>query len=524
MEITSPNSLWKDYDVSALPLNISYLSEKKEGDAVVKELYFDGYITVDGRTRAYLKISEHPSPKGVILYLSHSDGGVNDALIGKLFDFGYTVAVLDYLGKSDFYPRFTIYQRSLSHCNCRGEKEFEAREDAKSSQWYIWTCLARRAIKLLRETYDKNIFALGVGLGGNTVYKLSVFDDGLTACATLLNIIPAVVGSGNAIINYHASLENSAYAPFCRVPMFTAVSSNDEDGSLDDMSVLANNTGSLKAFRIVERAFAGGIKTVYSDIDRFFSGCADSSIDLLDIKLTAANSDGNLYFNISTNGDEQESENLNPKLFVAFCSCDPPFRNWMKIPVISLDGSKFMAHINVCQDNKPIDAFINFTNKNGIMQSSALLTVIPKNLGIKGREGVNHRKIYDGSMGEDGWTSRDGGNVSLVQGPFGIDGITCDSKSLISFKPGDPLFKVPADTLLQIMASGEPQTLCVTVSDKNNSYSCQVEIKNAEDWHKFSLSHINFKGANGPLSDWSNILTLEFYSEKQFIIGSVLWV
>ena len=89
----------------------------------------------------------------------------------------------------------------------------------------MWTCIARRAVKLLKKLYDADIFALGIGLGGCTVYKLAAFDDGIKACATLLNINPQVSGSGNDIINYHASLDNSAYAPFCRVPFFMAVSS-----------------------------------------------------------------------------------------------------------------------------------------------------------------------------------------------------------------------------------------------------------------------------------------------------------
>ena len=36
MDITSPINLWKDYDVSALPLNVSELSPKTENDITVK--------------------------------------------------------------------------------------------------------------------------------------------------------------------------------------------------------------------------------------------------------------------------------------------------------------------------------------------------------------------------------------------------------------------------------------------------------------------------------------------------------
>lgn len=525
MDITSPINLWKDYDVSALPLNVSELSPKTENDITVKELYFDGYTTVDGRTRTFLKILVNNESKGVILYLSDHIG-VNESLVKSFYDLGYTVAILDYMGRSDELARYTMYPNSLSECNKRGISEFEISETGQLPHWYIWTCIARRSVKLLSEYYpDKKLFALGVGLGGSTVFKLATFDDGLCGCATLLNILPKVNGSGNTLINYHASLDNIAYAPITKIDMFMAVSSNDTDGSLDSMSELAENTQSLKTFRIVERSFADGIVSVYGDLDKFFTSRCNSQ-DLPRPHISASNSEGNLYFNIDIPDIINVPDEMLPQLnlYVSFCIEEAPFRNWMNIQTISLGKDKYMAHINVCQANKPINAFATLNYPSGVRQSSTLLSVIPKTLGIQSKQGVNHRKIYDGSMGTDGWTSRFGGKITLVNGPYEIEGVTSNDNSLITFKPGDPLFKVTADTLLQIMVCGKPQNLSVTVRDRDNFYNCTVEIKNSDDWHKFSLSHMNFKGTSGTLPDWSQILMLEFSSDYDFTVGSVLWV
>lgn len=522
MEITSPGSLWKDYDVSALPLNERELSEKAENGAVVREFYFDGHATVDGRVRAFLRIFQHDAAKGVILYLAGADGDAIDP-VKTLFECGYTVAVLDYMGKTE-KGRFTLYPKSLEHCNVHGATEYECIGDAQNSRWFIWTCLARRAVKLLSGLYENNkLFALGSGIGGSTVYKLATFDDGLTSCVTLSNIIPKVVGSGNHIINYHASLENSAYSSLCRVPLFMAVCSNAEDGSLDEMSELAENTASLKKFRIFERALSCGIVEAYPEIDKFFSAPIQNTVSP---EITATNSQNNLYLNISLKKDrDDDGENkFTIELFVSFCIEDARFRNWMNVPALSLADNVYMAHINVCNENKPIHAFVRVTDGNGDIQSSKLLTVLPKSLGIHATPGVEHRKIYDGSMGEDGWTSRDGGKIKLVAGPFDIVGVSSETNSLIIFKLGDPLFKVPTDTLLQVMVSGAPQNLTVKVADKNTTYTAQVYLPTSDNWHKFSLSHINFKGPNGPLADWSQILMLEFSSDEKFIVGSVLWV
>ncbi len=523
MDITSPINLWKNYDVLALPLNKSALSQKNKNGFTVSEYYFDGFTTVDGRARAYIKIYECENAKGAVLYLADRSAKADVELLAKLHDCGYTVAVLDYLGKAD-RERYTMYPKSLEGCNLDGVEEFSIPDDA-TSNWYVWTCIARRAIKLIQELYGEiNIFALGVGLGGCTVYKLAAFNDGLTACATLLNIIPNVVGEGNSLINYRASLDNSAYASICEVPMFMALASNDPDGSLDGMSELAKNTASLKHFRIVERAMRGGIKAAYDDLLEFFDDRA-KNVECEPIpQITPSNSEKNLYVNIALNSQSEAERDIQVRLYVSFCIEHAPYRNWMKLPIISLGNDNYMAKINVCQDNRPIYAFANVIYNGKTVRTSNLLGIMPKSMGVQANPGVGHRKIYDGSMGEDCWTTRDGSAVKPVKGLYDIEGVTSDSGSLLTFKLGDPLFGVPPDTLLQLMLCGEPQTVTVSVSDETNKYECTVEITNDSDWHKFSLSHMNFKGAAGMLANWSQILVLEFTSDKQFILGSAIWV
>ena len=521
MDITSPITLWKEYGALALPLNKSALSQKNENGVTVREFYFDGYTTVDGRTRAYIKIYESAQKKGSVLYLADKTGKVNAELLNKFLDFGYSVAVLDYLGKSE-RERYTMYPKSLSACNLDGVDKFSIVSDVNSN-WYVWTCISRRAIKLLEELYEgAPVFALGVGLGGTTVYKLAAFNDGLSACATLLNILPNVEGEGNSLINYRASLDNAAYATISTVPMFMAVCSNDNDSSLDNMAELAKNTKSLKQFRIVERAFTAGIKSVYDNLINFFAGRAEGEPTEQRPDIEPSNSDKNLYFNISIN-DVAADRDLQVKLYVAFCIEQAPFRNWMNIPLISLGKDKYMAKINVCQENRPIYAFVNAIYDGKTVYSSDMISVVPKSIGVVARAGVGHRKIYDGSMREDCWLSRNGDPVTAVKGPYGIDGVSSNG-SLITFKPGDPLFSVPPDTLLQIMVCGKPQTLNVSVAGKNEKYDCSVFIKNEGEWQTISLSHMNFKGKTGMLADWSSVLLLEFTSDSEFIIGSVIWV
>lgn len=520
MEITSPINLWKGYDVYALPFNVAELSERKTPTHTVKDFYFDGYTTVDGRTRAYVKIYEPDLAKGVILYMGGDSRAIDDELIHAFSQNGYVVAELDYMGESDIEPRYTLYPKSLTYCNARGKTEFEPPSDSSSSCWFIWTCMARRAIAILKQRYDLPIFAIGKGLGGTTVYKLAAFDDGLSGVCTLLNILPEIKGSSNLLINYRASLDNTAYAPLSKQPIMMVVCSNDEDNSLDTMSALAKETTSLKCLRIIERAFSGGISAAYNQVDVFFTNALKTESNKIQPLITASNSENKLYFNISAPNGSTDCE---IELYAAFCVSTPSYRNWSKIHTLSLGDGEYMAHADVLQDDKPVYAFVNAT-KDEYTASSCLLTVLPKALHIPAAPTVKRRLIYDGSMGKDVWTSPDGGKIEVTHGLFGIDGITSSSHKIATFKPGDQLYRANNDSLLQIMISGTAQSVTLILSDEIGKYSCKIDIPNGDNWHKFTLSHEDFKCDGMQLADWSKIILLEFDAESDFIISSVLWV
>lgn len=523
MDITGTNSLWKDYDVSALPLNPSALSVKTENGITLREFYYDGFTTVDGRVRAYIRILENPIASGVVLYLPDGD---DMEPAETFYNNGFTVAILDYAGKRLDRKRFTMYPEQLSACNINDKTSFDAPDDALYSCWFIWTCMARRAILLLKELYPTNkIFAFGKKLGGTTVYKLCAFDDGLTAAATALSVLPEVNGSGNQMINYKAALDNYAYAAITKIPLFMAVASNDEDGSLDDMSELAQTTASLQCIRILERAFSGNIHVTYEQILGFFGAYTTSAPICLRPTIKAINSENKLYFNINIK-DLRDDERLHEKveLFAAFCVKDPKHRNWTNISLLRLAGNEYMAHADVLQNEKPVYAFVNMTDTEGNTVSSTVTSIIPKSLGIPSSAAVNRRMLYDGSLGKDVWASPGGGNLKVAAGPFDIEGITSDSHMLVTFKPGDLLYTADKDALLQVIVSGSAKQLTVEVSDGNDTYTSTVSLPNSSDWHKFTLAYTDFKSTNGQILDWSKIIMIKLHSDADFIISSMLWV
>lgn len=526
MEVTSPGSLWREFAAAALPFNLSELSEKTVDGVTVKEYYFDGFATLDGRVRAFMRIHEKTDHKGVILYLSDTANESDNHAIKFFNDSGYTVAMLDLLGKSNEITRFTIYPRSLASCNSRNASSFDAPDDVLTSCWYVWMCLARKATLLIKSKYENtNIYALGKGIGGSTVYKLCAFNDGITACATILNIIPNVNGTGNPMIYYRAALDNYAYAPLTETPLFMAVASNDEDGSFDAMSLLADKTESLDCFRIVERSFSSGINIVYPQIVDFFENTTSDNANLPELKIKATNSDNNLYFNIGIDGDDEAlAEYKNVSLLAAFCIENPKLRNWTNLPLVSLGGKEFLARADVHMNTAPVYAFVNISNDSGDVISSKLISLIPKSLGIPSQPAVKRHLIYEGSMGKDVWSSPNGGSVNTKSGLFDIDGVYSDAHSLATFKPGDMMYRADEGVLLQIMVSGKPQKITISVYDDKNEYTFDVNIPNYDKWYKFTLSQTDFKNKGGQLSSWSKINMIKFTSSEEFLISSVLWV
>lgn len=526
MDVTSPGSLWRDFDAAALPLNLSELSVKTENGITIKEYYFDGFTTIDGRVRAFMRIYERPKHKGVVLYMSDTADNSDADAIKYFNDNGYTVGVLDFLGQSDSITRYTLYPHSLSLCNCRNQKTFDAYDDILKSRWYVWMCMARKATLMLKTLYENaKIFALGKGLGGSTVYKLCAFNDGITACATLLNIVPNITGSGNPLIFYRAALDTTAYASLTSTPLFMAIASNDEDGSFDSMSALADKTESLKCLRIVERSFSSGINVVYPQIERFFEKTAIGEINFPSPSIKASNSDDNLYFNIVVDGDDSAiAEYNNVSLFAAFCIENPTRRNWTNLPIVNLGGRESLARADVHINTKPVYAFVNISNADGDVISSTLISLMPKSLGISSQPTVKRHLIYEGSMGNDVWTSPDGGSVNTKSGLFGIDGVYSDAHSLATFKPGDLMYCANEGVLLQIMVSGKPQTINISVYDDTNEYTFSIDVPNFDKWYKFTLSNTDFKNKCGQLSSWSKINMIKFTSSDEFLISSVLWV
>lgn len=526
MEITNPSSLWKDYDAAALPICEYALSEKSVNGFSVKEYYFDGLYAADGKVRAFISITEHPESKGVIIYMPNRNGVVGDEVPQELVSRGYTVAVLDYIGKAEDNARFTLYPKSLSDCNCYGVKEFTAPQDALTSCWYVWTCLARRAKLLLDKLYPgMHIFALGNGLGGSTVYKLSTFNDGFTACATMLNVLPTMRGSGNHLINYRAALDNTAYASLGKVPMMMTIASNDEDKMFDEMSELVAETVSLKSFRIIERAFSSGISLTYDQIDHFFTAIATGGKLPPKPRIKPVNSNNKLYYNIDIDDSESCTEIKSANFYCAFRIDNPMHRNWTNVSLVSLGNNQYMAHVFVLDSNKPIYTFINITDENGDISSSELVTLIPKTLGLVAQQpnSARRRLIYESEMGKDLWTSPKGGNVNAESGPFGINGVTSDRNSLATFKPGDLLYKTDDDSFLQLIISGKKQKLTISVFDETDKYSCEVELS-GDEWNKFTLKSSDMMSSVHHLEYWSKIVLLMIEGCDKFLISSVIWV
>ncbi len=526
MEITNPNSIWNNYDVKALPLNASELSAKTENNIVIREFYYDGYATVDGRVRVFIRFYENPEADGkMLLYMSDTNEPLDNAAVRAFLKRGYSIAALDYLGNSEDEARFTLYPHSISLCNSRGMTSFPAPVDTACSRWYIWTCMARKAIVLIKKLYgDVKIFALGKGLGGSTVFKLATFDDGLTACATLLNVLPDVNGKGNPIINYRAALDNRVYAPMTTVPMFVSLCSNDEDGSLDRMSELATETASMECFRIIERSFADGIKTAYDQIDRFFVSHINGKPGYPAISVEVENSNGNLYYNIKIKNADEKPFDGEVELFSAFCTENPANRNWTNVKPVKISSSEYIANIEVLRVESPVYVYVSITDKNGNVVSSPLLTVTPKALGIKPHATVFQKLLYDGSMGKDVWLSPRGGEVEIKSGAYGIDGVTSNNNVLITFKPGDKLFSTDENSILQIMASGKCREITVEVTSGDSKFKCDISLPDATEWHKFLLNHNDFKNENGSLADWSNVIRMKLSASDEFLISSILWV
>ena len=575
--IVTPQLLWNGYDPFLTPLNATLVSSSTTADASVFLLYFNGdkqdngcmarifarlYVPKNCQVdfNEYLLEGKREKGEGRSINSNNSDDKQDlDSLETKEFllkrlkigsitpncvavfddidkdtnafdpknylNMGFSVLVVDYGGMSEHKSRFTIYPKCQSLANYFLNPDSDKETDVpQNSSWYIWQTVAMRSVVFCKKLGFLNVCMLGVGLGLEMPFKTSYFDGFITAGAT--QFTGGVIERSNTA--FIASLDCTSYASNSNCPIFIQGASNEQNSSLDALSELYEIAGDNARFSIIERSNRNIDKIRANNPAVWFKRILSGAPIYNAPKLSAKGSQNKLYYNIDTNCSYDDIESVS--LYVAHIQKNPAFRNWRKIDLQSVGATEYLAHVPIIDCSLPVYAFCNVSYKCGLVFSSLVLSIVPKQLNITAEPLKIKRLIYDTSMGLSDFlildtTTASSDALSLNEGAVKLKGVTSSTNSLTTFKLADPQFTGPKGANLQIMAySKEPQTVkFIITTTSNTQYIATRECISDTNWTKKIFACADFKSSSGALVDWQNILTFEIKSESEFLFNSMLW-
>lgn len=538
MEIVTPQLIWKGYDASVLPLNVSTVSKRVFEGVTVSDAYFNGSTVTDGVVRVSVRsfIPEKSGSIPVVVYMPDVSRSAESAeeMCRRIADWGYIAVMPDYAGVRDDTYRYTLYPKSLSSANFSPECLTSYPDDARFNCWTVWAEIAMRSITYacsLGNADSERVAVIGEGVASSAAIMTAAVDGRPKCAITLFSARREMkLTSDDRELKYKVALDDAAYAPMIKIPLLMMIASNEEDGSADEMSevfsLIPSESGSRLS--VSERAVHSIGAKQRDNIKLWLKKYLTGKGNIPDTpELTATGSEGKLYFNVKVH------QPCLPDLFVSQNMPRAELRNWRKAEPVSVGENEYIARVDVYNIKEKVYAFVNTALPDGMSVSSPIYEKLPASLGVEQSGAEATRLIYEGDEGVDDWTDHASGvqetPLSSAEGPFGISGV-CGS-SLATFKLGDPAFRGKDGYLLQMMiysAKAQTVTLTVTADDGEkgdySEYSCSVDLLPEDGWRKLTLGSEEFKSPFGVCENWADVVCLRINGDFPVIISGMLWV
>lgn len=542
MEILTPQIIWKGYDAAALPLSVSVLSDKKAGQERVVLAYFNGPTTTEGVARVFVRCVIPAAAAGkkvpAVVIMADAHRSVEELDCSALVRRGYAVVMPDWVGARGDTPHFTIYPRAMAYANFTPDCLTSVPEDMRFNCWNAWAEVVMRALTFAAQLdgVDAGRLALiGDGVSVAAVIKAAAVDARAKCAVTLFSSgqRPAESG-GQDYLRYKVALSDEAYAPMIKVPLLMMVASNEQDGSVDDMSdvfALIPKAAGARLSVSPRRSHAIGGKQ-QRNIEKWLASRLEGGEALPDTPaLTASCSEHRLYYSVKAPRGCADVE-----LFVAQAMREGALRNWHAAKLESVGEDEYISRVDVYDAKAPVYAFVNCSFEGGVSVSSPVVEKTPALLGVTDTPAPSTRLLYDSDMGTDDWVSLSplaGANpLSMMQGPFGLTGVSSALGTMSTFKPGDACYRVGSELLQIMIYSPTEQDVTFTVTAEGGSgenaryaeYYHTERLYPADNWRKITLRPEDFKSPCAVCPDWTNIVNFRADSDAPVAIASMIWV
>ncbi len=555
--ILTPITLWKDFDDS-LPLDEETLSEREEGGAVVRDLYFYGRQTKTGRVKIY---AQYYSPAGkeefpAVMILFEAGMPFDTAFVLPLIERGYGALCVDYCGDCGG-ERYTLYPEDIDYANfSRAGRAIEyAEPTARETSWYEWAGVARYAARFLSQRKEVTRFgAIGLRTGGEVLFKVAPyasFSCFVSVCAAGWLAYRGIGKFDDArkVFNeerhhFIAGVDSQSYAPYAKCPVLLISAVNDKKYNYDRTYDTFNQINPDVEKAILFSAHGNGLVGMHSlenlmlFLDRFLKG--RTVFISAPIGFSAGeDEEGNFVIKAEFDpaGEIVEYGYFFTEKIAAFKS-----RDWTCVAgdteALS-DGNKAVMPLSVYTGCKKVLVYVFARYSNGFSVTSKIQEI---SVGKEYRNSVPRtRAIYSSEEGLNGFTglrsrlesvadcfAAGGRDVWLAAGYGGIKGITSRS-GIVSYRVSEPRYAAPEGASFAFdVYCKEDARLSVSFfinEDEEAGYSVSVKVAGGGKWKRIVLEEEDFKAETGaPFKDFSLAVSVLFYSEQEVLVNNVAWL
>ncbi len=550
LKFMTPTEVWEGFDAKVAPLEASIISRQTTDNFVCEKQVFTADSSKEGRVRVCCNVyydARWQDARPAILVLPSFDNPHSQDAIRMLVEEGFVACTLDYCGI--FEDTKTSYPSDLSFASYPLCKDLldNIQTTARSTPWFVWAKVARRAITLLQEqtiVSADRVGIMGFGIGAQLCWLVAGTDKRVCSMVAIngggyrwaehnARFLGSDIPSGDEQLAYSTGIGAETYAMFVTCPTLAVVTKDSALCDIDRIGDMLDLVKSdVKRFIVSDSCGSQLTKSAYAALILWLRAHHAMSAPCLTASMRFDTTDGKLYAKINT-GKSADSRTL----YVSYGEPSSRQRYWQSFDVIQKVGEhEYACDVPVYDTAELIVAYATFTYPDHDMISTKITSIVPAKHDVTVVETSPRISniIYDGSMGKGEFVAKtddallDDNAVFVAEGPFQIKGITSTKGSLTLLRSVQEMSSINRSAILHVDAySKSARSLCVTVYSYPDfkKYTAHIGLKGGEFWQKLLFENADFKSEEGrTLTSFALVKAIEIEDVDGVVLNNFLWI
>ncbi|MBQ9514356.1 MAG: hypothetical protein IJR66_05240 [Clostridia bacterium] len=544
--ILTPLSVWSDYKAENKFL-VEEIERKKSSDLIYESFYFSGKDKI--KIFATKICPEKLSMPAILLI---GDGSPTDTRLSEMLaEKGYCVLAVDFKGRTDGKPYYTVYPEDKDFANYEKANinEYKITCDIKSTCWYVWGSVVRNALSFLkRQPFVESVGVIGVKEGATPLYNAIAEDNKIDLAVFLFNAgwqsykgkydKTATISDilSDEELCFISGVEPQSYAQYIKCPTLLLSPTNSKDYDCDRADdTLERINGRFYTAHYYSANYSSALDSrSYKNILLFLERFAkknDSIVLPSEPELKLSLEDGEIVGEVKLDGHKEIKYAC---IYASEEAMETKNRSWEKVFVAK--QPEFSFSYRPFYKSEIAFFYCKVIYKNGF---SVCSNVISKKFTEKEIKKTNNQKVIFTSRNEIDTNPFVGVNedgtryihfsekkrVFLKKGPMDIYGVYADG-GLITYKIGIKKDNPSEDSILifdiYLPNDGE---ISIILKEAETEYSAKIRLSGGQIWHNVKLERNRFKTEEGRiLKDFTNIKVLEIKTDNEFLLNNMLWI